>query len=294
VSRSRHVGYGGGRSLRSPCENSRVRLRASTLIDEIEKDALDASVPVSSPLRKLVALGGQAGSKELREWASLELRGYHGTNVAPPEYRKPSATLRIDGATFNAVITGQLISPSELPDPVNKHIDEQVPLNGGVAEIEAMIASAKKQGGEIKLTLPMGQDVVRLMNYEIQQRGDSDRVTAIYWSLSHVTLEGVLDQIRTRLVELVAEMRAEMPDEANVPSAEVADNAVNVIVHGKKAKFTVNTAQASGTATTASATTTPAAEKRSLWVKIGGSLVGLATIIGTLIALAAWQGWNLV
>jgi hypothetical protein len=212
--------------------------------------------------------------------------------VELPDYRKPGATLRIDGATFNAMITGQLISPSELPDPVNKYIDEQVPLNGGVAEIEAMIANAKGQGGEIKLTLPRGQDVVRLMNHEIQQRGNFDRVTAIYWSLSHVTIEGVLDQIRTRLVELVAEMRAEMPDEASVPSAAIADNAVNVIVHGKKAKFTVNTAQAGGNGSTAIARTTPPEAKRSVWVKIGAGLVGLATIVGTLVGLAAWQGWN--
>jgi hypothetical protein len=138
----------------------------------------------------------------------------------------------------------------------------------------------------------MGQDVVRLMNHEIQQRGDVDRVTAIYWALSHVTLEGVLDQIRTRLVELVAEMRAEMPNEAELPSAAVADNAVNVIIHGKKAKFTVNTAQSSGNANTSTATTTPPPDKRSVWVKIGAAIVGLATIIGTLIALAAWQSWN--
>jgi hypothetical protein len=270
-----------------------VRRRAKTLIDEIEREALDANVPVSSPLRKLVALGGQAGSKELREWAALELRGYYGTDVDLPDYRKPGATLRIDGATFNTIITGQLISPSALPDPVNKHIDEQVPLNGGVAEIEAMIAAAKRQErGEIKLTLPMGQDVVRLMNHEIQQRGDYDRVTAIYWSMSHVTLEGVLDQIRTRLVELVAEMRAAMPDEADVPSAAVADNAVNVIVHGKRARLTVNTAQASGSASTATAASSPPAQTRSVWVRIGAGLVGLATIVGTLVALAAWQGWN--
>lgn len=53
-----------------------MRKRASTLIDEIEKEALDASIPVSSPLRKLVALGGHAGSRDLREWAGRELRGY--------------------------------------------------------------------------------------------------------------------------------------------------------------------------------------------------------------------------
>jgi hypothetical protein len=195
-------------------------------------------------------IGGQAGSKELRDWAGLELRGYYQTDVPLPMYRKAAATTRIDGAAFRSMITGQLISPSALPDPVNKHIDESVPLNGGVAEIEAMIESAKKQDGAVKLSLPMGQDVVRLMNHEMQQRGQSDQVTAVYWSVSHVTLESVIDQIRTRLVELVAEMRAEMPDETDVPSAAVADNAVNLIVHGKKAKFTVNTAQASGNGNT--------------------------------------------
>lgn len=269
----------------------RVRQRANRLIDEIEREALDNSVPISSALRKLVALGGQAGSKELRDWAGLELRGYYGRDVPLPEYRKPPATIRIDGATFNSMITGQMISPSALPDPVNKHIDEYVPLNGGVAEIEGMIASAKKTGGEVKLALPMGQDVVRIMNYEMQQSGQRDQVTAVYWSVSHVTLEGVIDQIRTRLVELVAEMRSEMPDETDVPSAAVADNAVKLVVHGKKPKITVNTAQASGNGNTATATMTPA-HQRSAWVKVGGFIVGVAGVVAAATGVALWLGWT--
>jgi hypothetical protein len=260
------------------------------LIDEIERDALDSSVPISSALRKLVALGGQAGSKELRDWAGLELRGYYQTHVELPEYRKPAATIRIDGATFNGMITGQMISPSALTDPVNELVKESVPLYGGVAEVEAMIKSAQKKDVEIKLSLPMGQDVVQLMNHEMQRRGQSDHITAVYWSVSPVALEGVIDQIRTRLVELVAEMRAEMPDEADVPSAAVADNAVNLIVHGKKAKFTVNTAQATGNGT-ASATTTPV-EHRSAWVKTGGFIVGLAGVVAAATGVALWLGWN--
>jgi hypothetical protein len=108
--------------------------------------------------------------------------------------------------------------------------------------------------------------------------------------MSPVALEGVIDQIRTRLVELVAEMRAEMPDEADVPSAAVADNAVNLVVYGKKAKFTVNTAQATGNGT-ASATTTPV-EHRSAWVKIGGFIVGLAGVVAAATGVALWLGWN--
>jgi hypothetical protein len=86
-------------------------------------------------------------------------------------------------------------------------------------------------------------------------------------------------------------MRAEMPDEADVPSAAVADNAVNLIVHGKKAKFIVNTAQASGSGNTATATTTPG-EHRSSWVKIGGFIAGLAGVAAAATGVALWLGWN--
>jgi hypothetical protein len=65
--------------------------------------------------------------------------------MALPEYRKPAATIRIDGATFGGMITGQMISPSALPDPVNEYVQESVPLRGGIAEVEAMIKSAQTQ-----------------------------------------------------------------------------------------------------------------------------------------------------
>jgi len=60
------------------------------LLNEIQRDALDARTPVANTLRKLVALGGVAGSTELQTWASLELRGYFGSSVELPDYRKPA------------------------------------------------------------------------------------------------------------------------------------------------------------------------------------------------------------
>ena len=267
--------------------------RSSSLIVEIERDALNTSVPVSTPLRKLMALGGQAGSSDLREWASLELRGYVGKDVPLPDYRRVGALIRIDGATINSRITGQLISPAQLPDPANKHIHESVPLNAGVAEIEAMIERAKRdEGGELKLSLPGGQAIVGVMNAEMRQRGDDyQTITAVYWSVSHIVLEGVIDQIRTRLVELVAEMRAAMPGEADVPSASVADNAVSIVIHGGSPRVSVASAQASGTG---SHTVTTATEPntRGTWTRVGGFVVGAAIVLGTLVTIALWQDWN--
>jgi hypothetical protein len=74
-----------------------VRKRASTLIDEIEKEALDASIPVSSPLRKLVALGGQAGSRDLLEWAGRALRGQRPGHLPGAATIKALSISRVSG-----------------------------------------------------------------------------------------------------------------------------------------------------------------------------------------------------
>lgn len=111
--------------------------------------------------------------------------------------------------------------------------------------------------------------------------------------MSAVALRGVLDQIRTTLVELIAEMRAGMPETADKPSAAVADHAVNVVVHGHEARVSVNAAQASGGGTHQVTATPSASPSRSPWRRVGALTVGIATIIGALIALAQWQGWGL-
>ena len=73
-----------------------MRLRERNLIDQIEQGALDGEAPISGTLLKVIALGGKVGSKELRDWASLELRDTRGSDVEPPQYRKPSAAIMVD------------------------------------------------------------------------------------------------------------------------------------------------------------------------------------------------------
>lgn len=237
----------------------------------------------------LIALGGQAGSTELREWASRELRGYGGSGVDLPDYRKPGAVLLANAVNGRYQITGQQISPRMLPEGVRKHVDEEVPLGQPIGEIEAMLDRARAEGGYLKLTLPGSQEVAALMNHDI---GDPfQQITAVYWSVSAPALSGVLDRVRTTLVELVAEMRAGMPEAAETPSAAVADQAVNVVVHGRGARVNVTAAHASGEGSHQVEAARPAFERRSRWRRIGAFAVGVATIAGVVIALAQWQGW---
>jgi hypothetical protein len=232
-----------------------------------------------------LALGGRAGSTELRSWAQQELQGYAG-DASLPDYRRVPTPLRIDGVQGNqiiggAIIRGQRISPRDLPDPMADHLDEEVELRQTIGEIEQLADAGSE--GSVRLSPPMGADIVRLMNHE---RADPLAViTELYWDVSRTALRGVVDQVRTALVALVAEIRAGLPDDAQVPSSALADRAVHVVVHGDKNRVVTTAANAGGGATaSASALDEDSGSpfKRAAWW-----IVGVATVAGA--AFAGWQ-----
>ena len=268
-----------------------MRKHDHTLLDEIQRDVLSGPASIADTLRKLIALGGQAGSTELREWASRELRGYIGSGEDLPEYRKPGAVIKIDATTFNTRITGQQISPRSLPDFVQDAVAEEVPLAHPIGEIEAMVTRAQADGGSINLTLPGAQDIASIMNHEVDD--PYQQITAIYWTVGASSLQGVIDQVKTTLVELLAEMRAGMADTADVPTAAVADQAVSVVVHGRGARVNVTSARVTGSGGNAMHASSVPDAGHSMWRKVGGVIVGLATIAAAVIALAQWQGWGI-
>ena len=84
------------------------------------------------------------------------------------------------------------------------------------------------------------------------------RITALSWDMSESALVGVLDRVRTVLAELVAEIRAGLPDDDAAPSAELATQAINIAAYGKS-RVNVN-AQAGGNS--AAQTINPPPERR--------------------------------
>jgi hypothetical protein len=61
------------------------------LLAQIEADVVDDEVPLSSPLQKCIALGGQAGSEKMPDWARRELNGYAGADTVPDYRHAPAA-----------------------------------------------------------------------------------------------------------------------------------------------------------------------------------------------------------
>jgi len=255
------------------------------LIGDIERGALDDRASLAATLRKCLVLGGKSGSEQLRDWATRELQGYGGEDTLP-SYRRVPAQIQIDGATMTGLVTGQPIARSSLPDFVQEHVREEVELRDGVGAIEALAKHAEEDGGKAKLSLPMGGDIARVMTADLA----GQRILSVYWAVSPVAIRGVLDQIRTLLTMLVAELRATMPADATVPSAEAADNAVTLIVSGKRHTITVNTAQATQAGASASVTAQPPRLVHGFWTRsrrIGAFVVGVATIVGAVAAVIA-------
>jgi len=117
-------------------------------------------------------------------------------------------------------------------------------------------------------------------------------INALYWSVSPVALRGIADRVRTILTELVAEMRAGMPGDQLIPTAELADQAVNVAVHGNKSRVTVTAAQSSvGSTSAASHGEKPGSPLWTRSRKNGAFAAGSASVLGLGFAIAQWQGW---
>lgn len=261
-----------------------------TLLEQIEHDVLTAQ-PLADALRKCVVLGGKAGSIELREWATRELRGYDSKDGAP-DYRTVGAPILADAYTGNAIVKRQQIGVSSLPDFVQKDVSDQFTLLQGIGALEAMAASAdSSENGAVNLSLPMASEIGSLMD---KASGNPfQQITALYWSISGVAVHGVIDQVRTTLAELVAEMRAGTPSSSALPTAGVANQAVNVAVHGKRARVTVQSAQASE-GSSANVEIDDGGEHSPFWTtsrRVAVFVAGLASIAGVALAVAQVRGW---
>ena len=268
---------------------------ARVLLDEIEDGALDSKTALADVLRKCVALGGRAGSEQLRDWARRELDGYGVGDVELPRYRILPARICIDGADLAKAVNGQQISTWQLPEFARDIIRDEAPIRYGVAELEKL-AGAKDA---VELQHPKMPDVVLYMNSQAMksQAHYGTTLHSMYWKVSPTSLHGVVDTIRTTLVSLVAEMRAAGFEKD--PSAEVVNQAVNVVLHkSRRAKVTVNTNQSAGPSGSGQQTInqTSPDEKPSripTWIRgPWGVAVGLAGVAGAVAGVAVWIGWN--
>jgi AbiTii len=187
----------------------------------IERDVLDRAAPLADILRSCLYLARRTQAGQLDEWASAELKGYTVDSV--PGYRKVAAPiLRVFDVPGRGLVP-QIFNPQTVPEFARKHLSGIVPLTQPIDELEGYISQYGPQNKQVELEV-FGSDLLMMFWNENNPYGP--RAVSMYWSISPAVIIGVVGQVRTALTELVAKLRNEVGDGADLPSAEQADEAL--------------------------------------------------------------------
>jgi hypothetical protein len=275
-----------------------AKSKPGDLLSEIETGALDSSSDLPDLLRKCISLGGVTGSARLREWATLELKGY-GPQDELPSYRLTSSLLYLDGATMNARVKGQQVPLNMIPEVARASVQGDIHLPQSIAELADLLKSARQSREDvIRLAPPHVQELLALINHALAQADKaqfgggfglpaSQVVERVYWMVGLSTFAAIIDGVRTTLVELVAEMRAGSPVGVTLPTHEVAEQAVDVAINGNKNRITINQVapHATGTAATGGVVSTGNHEPESRPRRLMWWVVGVAAIVAAAAAV---------
>ncbi len=171
-----------------------------TVLHALRTRALDESEPLAGLLRKCLILGAETGSDALREWARRELNGYADDSTVP-EYRAiDGAVILFDSISGRAWATGQSIHPLQLPAKAREHLPETMTLRQPVEELERLAA-------EDSINFRTGALSFAEMLWN-QELGAYQQVMNLRYALAGSTLAGIVGQVRTNLVEIVADLTA--------------------------------------------------------------------------------------
>lgn len=174
-----------------------------TLLRSLRDRALDEAEPLAGLLRKCLVLGAETGSSSLRDWARLELNGY-AEEASVPEYRQiPGVPLSVDSVSGTTWATGQAFTRLQLPPAAREYVTELLFLTQPVEELERL-AQEK--------TLHFKPDRLAMAQTMWNRELDAfQSIVSMSFTLSGSVFSGILGQIRTKLVDVIADLTAATP-----------------------------------------------------------------------------------
>ncbi|WP_141390715.1 AbiTii domain-containing protein [Cellulosimicrobium cellulans] len=187
-----------------------------TLLRSLRERLLDESEPLAGLLRKCLLLGAETGSTALRDWARKELNGY-GEDDEVPEYRKVGTVLSVDSMNAHALTRGQIVDRIHMPSECWDYVHDSLALKQPIEELEQL--AAREQVSFTNPRLAYAQAVWD------RSLGEFQSIVSLSYVTSGSALTGILGQIRTQLVDLVADLTADTPLTA-LPRKEQVDAAV--------------------------------------------------------------------
>jgi AbiTii len=199
----------------------------ATLLQEIQRDAANDAVSLTSLLRKCQILAGRLRADEFAAWAKRELAGYGPSDPLPP-YRARMRG-RVIGNVANLAYRHTNASLGETMIP-EEYRDEflNMDLLQPVADLQDLVSAA------VQPVRPLPPEMYPLMSRHLD---GGYQVTSAHVEYSRAALVAVLDGIRTRALEFALQIEALNPDagesspagEPPIPAADVRGAFSNTI-----------------------------------------------------------------
>lgn len=192
------------------------------ILRDLREQVLDETQSVAGLLRKCLALGTVTGSEELRAWAAHELRGYPA-GEAVPKYRHLYAQLLMSSVSGQFHATGQQIDRLLIPEDLREFVPERLELRHPVEELAGMAS----RGEPITMSSPTFPIVCSRWSRQLPMFQD---VLSLNWSMLPSSIAGIVDNVRTTLVEIVMDLAKDVPLNS-LPSRARVDGAVQVHIN---------------------------------------------------------------
>ena len=264
-------------------------MNSAELLDRIEQAAIDGDV--IKALLLCQKLGSDAESTALADWARHELKGYPESSDLP-EYRRVKTQLFCDGAAPGQRISGVPIPLDALPSGVQAEMAKGLALRGSISELAARTDeqqskyAPRQMGAMLQLINAANEGFV---TYDVA-----------YFGISGAVLRGVVDAVRSQVVELATQLRSSLPDGAPLDTATV-NAAVSETITAPTTYITghhnVVTLGGGGDTTVSEVSSGDSSSepKNRVWrwlKRIVEAVVGIGTIVGVLWGGAGSPLWR--
>lgn len=175
------------------------------LLNDIENAATDSSVPVVDLLRKCKVLAARLKHQEFADWINDELNGYSRPEKIPP-YRKHTAVNPTGDfvGPFGSQYRNVPIPLMMIREDIRKSVSE-LTVRQPIAEVEAL------SGHSGNLQHQWSGDVIGILQHETPMYENMLLMHA-HSIIPASLFKGIVDTVRTRLLDYVLAIQAENPE----------------------------------------------------------------------------------
>lgn len=162
------------------------------LVLELQKDAMESSVPITELLRKAFVVAKKLGIKEFQDWIQCELNGYDDRDKIP-DYREVSGEVKAWNPYHGFI-------PVIIQDEKMSEVVRTSKVGQPISELESLLKNKEAKG---IIHVPFSQAVENML---MKGTGSHLRPT-LHISPNHI--DGILDAVRNTVLEWALKLEEE-------------------------------------------------------------------------------------